>query len=938
MREARVGHGVLFFFAHKGRGVYPLCGEPVLGKRRLKGFVVFGERPVEQAGAVKRPKAVHLHDEGVPAAGCAGAVHHVTHPGPVLPGHHGLFRVPGVAVFVHRSPVVEYAPVGRPRETPVGAYADTFLLRRAVGVAPGHHVAFFRPGTAMQPVAAGGGAVVAQNRKPRHLLAGLEFLAVDGHVAGIAAVQQLGHVGRRKLAVFLPGFQAELLHRIGEHPAVFGVQGPHPLTKSQEHFAVGLGGAARGRRLTAPLQPAAGVGDGTFFFHVCGTGQQEDFCIHGFGLDAGAVPERGRFVVEQVDADHPLELGKGFAVFTRVGSAAGRVLAPSEKALQLAGGHFVEDGQPEVVGHLFACIHLGHETVAFSRLHIRVHGLQEAGDVFRPVLPPVDAHGVVGLGRKGLVVGRQIRKAAVGHGQVARPAFGEHALVRGPLHVGFAAQGVDPAPGNAHVAQQKLHNGHGPDVLHPNRMLGPAQGVHDGPGFIRLTGGGKGLVDPLDVRLCAPHGFGRRFQGIAGIMAFQQVQHATGVFEGLVALGHAVFVHVKGPEASVVALGFSVIAGEYAVLEVVFGAYDHGRTGVVLQVFRKIQLVVQNVFDQAADEGDVRARTKGHVEMALGRSAGKTGVHMDKRSPAQHGLQHPFEGNGVVLGRVGTHNQHTVTIGDVLPMVAHRAASERLCQSRYSCAVSEPRLVLYVHQAERSHKCLNGPGFFVVHGGRAERSNAESPVDGLALVVFLGKGGVAGAFDVGRNAVEHPVPLHFFPFFGFGGAVHGLGGPGFVFGDLPKAGALGTQGAFVDGVIRVAFKVQHPVRAVARGLVARVDQCAAAHGTVTTDGRRLFGPFQTGDIGPRGNSRKGKGQAGKRGGQRGPGSRLEQCSSCKCHKSSVDCQATVCATAIVKRLSIMHLNYVVLCIYQEKSHKNRSAIQIIMPAIISFSA
>jgi hypothetical protein len=80
--------------------------------------------------------------------------------------------------------------------------------------------------------------------------------------------------------------------------------------------------------------------------------------------------------------------------------------------------------------------------------------------------------------------------------QVARPDVPQQAVVGGPLDVGFAAQGVDAAAGDPHVAQQQLDDGHGADVLGAGGVLGPAHGIHDRTGFAAFTGGAVWIRRP----------------------------------------------------------------------------------------------------------------------------------------------------------------------------------------------------------------------------------------------------------------------------------------------------------------------------------------------------------------------------------------------------------------------------------------------------------
>ena len=143
----------------------------------------------------------------------------------------------------------------------------------------------------------------------------------------------------------------------------------------------------------------------------------------------------------------------------------------------------------------------------------------------------------------------------------------------------------------------------------------------------------------------------------------------------------------------------------------------------------------------------------------------------------------------MVLGRVGPHDQDDVSVLDVDPVVRHCTASKRLCQSRYSCAVSDARLVFDVHQAQGPEKFLVQVALFVVHGGAADRGHAHGPVDDGghfllhldATSLFLDldlaggdKAGITALFYPYRYLVDGPVPAHLLPFTGTGSPVHGL--------------------------------------------------------------------------------------------------------------------------------------------------------------------
>jgi hypothetical protein len=57
-------------------------------------------------------------------------------------------------------------------------------------------------------------------------------------------------------------------------------------------------------------------------------------------------------------------------------------------------------------------------------------------------------------------------------------------MVRRSLDIGLAAQGINTTAANSHIAEEQLDDGHGPDVLAADCMMGPAQGITLGSGLI----------------------------------------------------------------------------------------------------------------------------------------------------------------------------------------------------------------------------------------------------------------------------------------------------------------------------------------------------------------------------------------------------------------------------------------------------------------------
>jgi len=63
-------------------------------------------------------------------------------------------------------------------------------------------------------------------------------------------------------------------------------------------------------------------------------------------------------------------------------------------------------------------------------------------------------------------------------------------------------------------------------------------------------------------------------------------------------------------------------------------------------------------------------------------------------------ILNPLEGNRVIGSRIASHDKKYITVFKIIPVIGHCAASERLCQSRYSWAVSDTGLMFYINKAQ----------------------------------------------------------------------------------------------------------------------------------------------------------------------------------------------------------------------------------------------
>ncbi len=290
----------------------------------------------------------------------------------------------------------------------------------------------------------------------------------------------------------------------------------------------------------------------------------------------------------------------------------------------------------------------------------------------------------------------------------------QQAVVGGTLHIGLSAQGVNSTSGPPHVTQKELDHGHHPDVLRSHRVLCPAHGVHDGAGLIHSAGSRVGFPHLFEISHRGA-GDGRNlFRGVARVVFFHQLENATRVFEGEITLGHTVFILFEGPVGLVVLPFLGVVSRKKAVFEFILATDYKAGVGVMGCVFLMVLFVADDIVHHPAQKGDVRARPQRRINIRFCGCAGKARIHADEGGPLFHGLRNPLHGDGMVFRRIGSHDQDAVGVANVDPVVGHRAASERLCQSRNSGAVSDTSLVFDIDQTQGAHDGLEYPAFLVV--------------------------------------------------------------------------------------------------------------------------------------------------------------------------------------------------------------------------------
>ncbi len=195
---------VVYFFT---TGIIRLLRMQRICDGTFERLVMLGERTVGHAGqGYEQPAdAFRIHDERthvILGRRVGLEIRHVVADPALLrfvPPYLPPVVIPRLAVHVARRAVVHHAAVHRPGPAPVGINAEP---RRIVRAAALHQRAGLGPGTAVQPIAGSGRAVVAQEREARQLLPGLDCYLLRGRIGNVRerpAVQLLGDFRERRI-------------------------------------------------------------------------------------------------------------------------------------------------------------------------------------------------------------------------------------------------------------------------------------------------------------------------------------------------------------------------------------------------------------------------------------------------------------------------------------------------------------------------------------------------------------------------------------------------------------------------------------------------------------------------------------------------------------------------------------------------------------------
>ncbi len=276
------------------------------------------------------------------------------------------------------------------------------------------------------------------------------------------------------------------------------------------------------------------------------------------------------------------------------------------------------------------------------------------------------------------------------------------------------AQGVHPATGHAHVAEQQLDHRHGTDVLRPDGVLRPAQRIQEGRGSVCRTGGGQHFAHFQEVGFRRTANVFHHLRRIAGNVLFKQVPHAARIGERVIAFRIAIFVELIVPGRLIVLAFFRVVAAEQPVFKSKVFPHQQIGVGVVLNVLSVNFVVFNQVQQHAGKERNVRAGADWRIDIGYRCRTRKARIDDDQRRIIVVLRFHrPAESHGMGLSGVTAHDHNDVGVFDINPVVGHRTATKCWSKTCYRWSVSDARLVIYRQHAEGAHKFLRQHAGFI---------------------------------------------------------------------------------------------------------------------------------------------------------------------------------------------------------------------------------
>ncbi len=163
----------------------------------------------------------------------------------------------------------------------------------------------------------------------------------------------------------------------------------------------------------------------------------------------------------------------------------------------------------------------------------------------------------------------------------------------------------------------------------------------------------------------------------------------------------------------------------------------------------------------------------------------------------------------MMLSGIAPLDQEDIAVLKVNPVIGHCATPERLCQSRYSWAVSDTGLVVDIHQAQRPCHGGHHKALFIVYIGASMEGYSLNAIYRLSLAVGGDEVSVSYRLNLLCNSGDCPIPILLLPFIAVRSAIQHIGEAMLVGSrSLHDIGSLGTERPFVYRMVRVSFDVE----------------------------------------------------------------------------------------------------------------------------------
>src|SRR4051794_31546608 len=380
------------------------------------------------------------------------------------------------------------------------------------------------------------------------------------------------------------------------------------------------------------------------------------------------------------------------------------------------------------------------------------------------------------------------------HREVSGQDVEQRRDVRRALDARVPAQRHDPTARATDVAQQQLQDRAGADVLHADAVLRPADAVDERGGALASGVRGPRLAHLAERVRRHATGFRDHLGGVAGVVPLEDLVDAPGMLQRLVArwlamhadavclvlqctrglplhrvvlpVGALVLLAVELPGLWIVRAGLLVESREQAVevlgvAEVL--ADDVRGVGVGDDVLAEVELVLQDVVDDPAEEYDVGPDAERHERIRDGAGAGEPRVDVDDLGAARLRLHDPLETDRVGLSHIRALDHDAVSVGQVLLESGGAATPEAGPQTGDGGGVSNTRLVLDLDGAHRGEELLDEVVFLVVEGGSSEAGDPERPAYPPVLLVDLLPGVPTRFDDPVRDHVHRRVEVKVLP-------------------------------------------------------------------------------------------------------------------------------------------------------------------------------